>query len=347
MGEFFTYLAITGLVFWWSLILVPWRPCSTREQLEADDISVNGNAALDNITVLIPARNEGELIKHTLQALAKQGTGLNIIVIDDESQDDTAVQAKNFGAQVITGTTPPPGWSGKLWALEQGLDKVHTPYTLLLDADIELTPGIIVTLREKARNEKLALVSLMAEPPLQNYSERMLMPAFIFFFKILYPFSLANKSNSTMAAAAGGCILIETKVLHDTGAFASLHDALIDDCTLAKQVKQAGFGTWIGLSHSARSHRGYSGLKPNWEMVVRTAYTQLRYSPFLLLMATLIMMLMFWVTPFAFLWIPASEGITISVLGWVAIYLCYVPTLIYYRRSTLWVLVLPFIGTHT
>jgi hypothetical protein len=218
MGEFFTYLAITGLVFWWSLILVPWRPCSTREQLEADDISVNGNAALDNITVLIPARNEGLLIKHTLQALAKQGTGLNIIVIDDQSQDDT-------------------------------------------------------------------------------------------------------------------------------GAFASLHDALIDDCTLAKQVKQAGFGTWIGLSHSARSHRGYSGLKPNWEMVVRTAYTQLRYSPFLLLMATLIMMLMFWVTPFAFLWIPASEGITISVLGWVAIYLCYVPTLIYYRRSTLWVLAIPVIGT--
>lgn len=107
-------------------MLVPWRPCSTREQLEADDIGVDGNAALDNITVLIPARNEGLLIKHTLQALAKQGTGLNIIVIDDQSQDDTAVQAKNFGAQVIIGSTPPSGWSGKLWALGQGLDSVHT-----------------------------------------------------------------------------------------------------------------------------------------------------------------------------------------------------------------------------
>ncbi|MDP1573379.1 MAG: glycosyltransferase [Coxiellaceae bacterium] len=336
-------LALFGAIIWWSLLLVPWRPWSTREQIEAD--TKIKNAQLDDITVLIPARNEAPFIEQTLVALSKQGSGLRIIVVDDQSDDETAEQAKFYGAWVISGVTPPTGWSGKLWALEQGLHEVRTPYVLLLDADIELTPGIVATLRAKARKEKLALVSLMAELPLERFIERMLMPAFIFFFKLLYPFSLANKPTSRVAAAAGGCILVETQALRRIGAFAGLHDALIDDCTLATRIKQANLRIWVGLSHSARSQRGYDELKPIWEMVARTAYTQLNYSSVLLAICTLVMVCMFWIAPFAIFFLPDPTIFVIGLLTWAAMFLTYIPILVYYRRSLLWGFTLPIIGT--
>ncbi len=290
--EFVTYLAITGTVFWWGLVLAPWGSWRTQEQIEADSVAVDANAVLRDITVPVPARNEAPFIKHTLQALRQQGAALRIIVIDDQSTDGTAEQARHYEAEVITGSAPAPGWSGKLWALEQGLDKVRTPYTLLLDADIELAPGILVPytlnnlenmgnakivenktkkrrhiehtssffnavignlchrfsrlfsvqgtsyLTQKSTQKELALVSLMAAPPLKIVIERLLMSAFIFVFKLLYPFSLANKLSSRLAAAAGGCVLIETKALREVGAFTSIHDALIDSCTSAAQVKE-------------------------------------------------------------------------------------------------------------
>ena len=344
MLEFVLYASVFGAVCWGSLVLLPWRPWSTRENIEAP-VSFESGADLSNITVLIPARNEGPYIGHTLNGVKAQGTNIRIVVIDDQSSDDTAEQARSCGARVLSGTAPSAGWSGKLWALEQGLQEVRTPYTLLLDADIELTPGIIFELQRKARDEDLALVSLMAEPPMENFIERLLMPAFIFFFKLLYPFGLANKPESRIAAAAGGCILVETQALHTTGAFANLHNALIDDCTLAAYIKRAGFRTFIGLSHAARSHRGYQTLKPIWEMVARTAFTQLKYSVVLLAICTLIMTAMFWAAPLAFLLSPSQEACILSAVAWLAMFLTYLPTLIYYHRSPLWSLTLPVIGT--
>ncbi len=343
MADLLHYASVFGAICWCSLMLLPWRPYSTREQLEVNT-SIRSDETLANITVLMPARNEGPFIQHTLQRVTAQGAGMRIIVIDDQSTDDTAEQAKRMGIQVISGVTPPAGWSGKLWALEQGLQEVRTPYTLLLDADIELTPGIVAVLQQKARQENLALVSLMAEPPMVNFIERLLMPAFIFFFKLLYPFGLANKPASRVAAAAGGCILVETQALRSAGAFASLHDALIDDCTLARHIKRKGWRTWIGLSHAARSHRGYQSLTPIWEMVARTAYTQLNYSPLLLAICSIIMLSMFWLAPLAFLLQPGEVTYIVSSLVWVAMLFAYVPTLIYYQRSPLWVISLPVIG---
>ncbi|WP_297325529.1 glycosyltransferase [Nitrosomonas sp.] len=342
--EFVLYLSIFGVLCWWSLILFPWCPWSTREKVEVG-VSENSDTLLSDITVLIPARNEGPYIQHTLNGVKAQGEGACIIVIDDQSDDDTAQQARQCGAQVISGSAPPAGWSGKLWALEQGLKAVRTPYTLLLDADIELTPGIVTELRRKAQDENLAFISLMAKPSMKNFIERLLMPAFIFFFKLLYPFGLANRPTSRVAAAAGGCILVETQALRTVGAFANLHDALIDDCTLAAHIKRAGYRTWIGLSHAARSHRSYQALKPIWEMVTRTAYTQLRYSFILLAVCTLIMVSMFWAAPLAFLLLLAQEIYMVSLLAWVAMFITYMPTLIYYQRSPLWGLALPIIGT--
>lgn len=344
MVELVLYLSLFGVVCWCLLILLPWRPWSVREKIETQGI-VDSAGTLSDITVLIPARNEGPYIQHTLNGLRAQSEILHIIVIDDQSADDTADKAKYCGALVLSGTAPPAGWSGKLWALEQGLREIRTPYTLLLDADIELAPGIVIELQQKARNENLALVSLMAEPPMRNFIERLLMPAFIFFFKLLYPFGLANKLTSRVAAAAGGCILVETQALRSVGAFANLHNALIDDCTLATHIKRSGLRIFIGLSRSVRSHRGYQDLKPIWEMVARTAFTQLRYSFVLLVSCTLIMISMFWAAPLAFLLLPAQEAYIVSTLAWMVMFITYMPTLIYYQRSPLWSLALPVIGT--
>lgn len=332
-----------GTVCWLSLLLLPWQPISTREQIEPD-FGHQLNQNLNDVTVLIPARNEASYIQHTLDGLKLQGEGLQVIVIDDQSTDETAQLARQKGAQVIAGTTPPTGWSGKLWALEQGLKHVTTPYTLLLDADITLSQGIIPTLKNKVLTENRSMVSLMAMPPMDTLVERMLMPAFIFFFKLLYPFGLTNKPDSRMAAAAGGCILVETQALRSVSAFSSLHDALIDDCTLAARIKHSGKNIWLGLSHAARSHRGYQGLEPIWEMVARTAYTQLNYSLFLLLLCTVIMLSMFWLAPFAFLLPPDPKTYMISLIACAAMFYAYKPTLKYYRRSPLWTFALPFTG---
>lgn len=344
MIELATYfLALAGTFLWWIIVLVPWRPWNTLESLES---VIHENVPLDSITVLIPARNEGPLIKQTLNALSAQDLNLKVIVIDDQSDDDTAAQAKSCGATVLSGTTPPLGWSGKLWALEQGLSKVDTPYTLLLDADITLTQGIVAALLKKAREENLALVSLMAEPCLHRFIERLLMPAFVFFFKLLYPFQLANKLGSRISAAAGGCILVETNALRTVGAFASLHDALIDDCTLASHIKHAGLQTWIGLSHSARSHRSYDDIKTIWNMVARTAYTQLHYSFLLLFICTMVMASMFWFAPLIPLLFPLGTIVMIiGTLTWIAMAIVYAPLLRYYQRSLLWIFALPIIGT--
>jgi hypothetical protein len=137
---------------------------------------------------------------------------------------------------------------------------------------------------------------------------------------------------------------VETQALR-TGAFANLHHALIDDCTLAAHIKRTGLRTFIGLSHAARSHRGYQALKPIWEMVARTAFTQLRYSVILLAICTVIMTAMFWAAPLAALFLSAPEVYVISALAWMAMFFTYTPTLIYYRRSPLWGFALPIIGT--
>lgn len=338
-----TILAIVGAVLWLALVIVPWRPWHTREQLEPH--TAETEHLLTDITVLIPARNELQHVQRTLEALRRQGSGIKIIVVDDQSTDGTAAQAEKCGVQVIKGSSPPHGWSGKLWALEQGFREVRTPYTLLLDADIELMPGIVAALKTKMQRENLAFVSLMAEPPMERFIERLLMPPFIFFFKLLYPFSLANKPGSPVSAAAGGCIFIKTEALHTIGAFAGLRDALIDDCTLAARVKQTEQKIWVGLSHSARIHRGYHKLKSIWEMVARTAFTQLQYSPLLLFACTLIMSCMFWFAPFALLLYPSATTLMIGALAWIGMLITYFPILIYYRRSLLWALMLPIAGT--
>ncbi|MDB6144177.1 MAG: hypothetical protein JWP80_3221 [Pseudomonas sp.] len=330
--------ALLPAVMWVGLLLVPWRPWSTRERLEAH-AQTQTLTDLGAITVLIPARNEADTLGTTLTALQRQGSRLQVVVIDDQSSDATASVAASFpDTRVVNGQPLPEGWTGKLWALEQGNAGVHTPMTLLLDADIQLQPGLLSTLLAFKQREGVQLVSLMADLRRRGFYDHLLLPAFVYYFKLLYPFALSNARSRYVAAAAGGCVLVDTKVLQRIGAFACLRDALIDDCTLARQIKNAGYRTWMGLSRDVISVRPYGSLGAVHEMVARTAFTQLGYSIWMLLAVTLIFVLAY-AGPFALLDIPPERPW--ALIAWAAMTLSYLPILRYYRLSPLWALLLP------
>jgi hopene-associated glycosyltransferase HpnB len=338
-------IALSGTAIWITILLLPWRPWCTRESL--DVVPDCPPEELGDVTVLIPARNEAELIHTALAALKIQGPHLTVIITDDQSKDGTVKAALGAGLEnllVISGLPLPSGWTGKLWALEQARREVKTRLTLLMDADIELRPGSLATLRATMQKKNLQLISLMAALNMTSFWEKLLMPAFVYFFRLLYPFRLSNAASSRMAAAAGGCILVETRVLEDLGGFAAWRGELIDDCALARRVKSLGYQTWIGLTHSVRSLRRYGDLEAIWNMVARTAFKQLRYSTLLLMLCTLLMVICFVLPPAALLF-PKVTAVVLAAVGLGAMLLSYLPTLKYYGISRVWVLALPLVGT--
>ena len=342
---YWIYLATIGAFFWLVILFLPWRPWDIREVM--DSTPACPDLDLSDITVLIPARNEAEVIATTLSTLNNQGHDLAMVVLDDRSTDGTFAVAQASGVQnlrVISGEPLPAEWSGKLWALEQGFRHVNTPLALLLDADIELRPGIVQALRQKLEENHLQLVSVMAHLRMVNLWERLFMPAFVYFFKMVYPFRLSNSSSTRVAAAAGGCILLETRLIEEIGGFKAIRNELIDDCALAKRVKALGYRTWIGLTHSVHSLRSYEDLADIWNMVARTAFCQLRYSAILLAGTTIIMLLVFWL-PIAGLFFPATIAKIISACALAAMILSYLPALKFYGQSRSWALLLPLIAT--
>jgi len=338
-------LALVGALIWLAIILLPWRPWDTREVL--DPASSPPDDDLSNITALIPARNEAALIGTTLSSLKTQGHGLAIIVVDDRSTDGTVAAAQASGLEnlrIIPGGPLPEQWSGKLWALEQGFRHVETSLTLLLDADIGLAPGVVGALRQRLSENSLQLISLMARMRMVSFWERLLMPAFVYFFKMLYPFHLSNSNFTGVAAAAGGCILLETRVIKEMGGFEAIRNELIDDCALARRVKSLGCRTWIGLTHGVDSLRSYERLAGVWDMVARTGFCQLRYSALLLITTTAIMLMTFWL-PVAGLFFPTTIAKILSAGALVALILSYLPTLKFYGLSRRWGVSLPLIAT--
>ena len=345
MEAFCIFFAALSTLLWTGFALLPWRPWSSQEALDAMEGS-GGDEVLKEITVVIPARNEAEVIAQTLQSVMEQGPSLKIILIDDSSDDATiekAHQVRSANLRIVRSQPLPVGWGGKLWALEQGRQLVGTPYTLLLDADIELGRGVVQALRQKMHKEAVPFISLMAVPSMSDSCEKLLMPAFVYFFKVLYPFRLVNSHRAKMAAAAGGCILMETRSLEQIGGFASIKSAVIDDCTLARRVKSHGFKIWLGLTHSVRSVRRYQNLQEIWDMVARSAFAQLHYSVWLLVLCTLSMVLVY-EGPVV---LVASQSIPIRFLSLVSLaimFLTYIPTLRFYHRSWAWALGLPLVA---
>ena len=340
-----TLLIALSSTIWLIIWLLPCRPWSVKEQLE--HASSEQDSDLSDITVLIPARDEATCIPETLASLEKQGKDLAVVVVDDQSSDGTAELAqKSFAGnlRIVRGKELPDRWVGKLWALQQGLELVTTPLILLLDADIELAPGTIDALKNKLTSDKLALVSLMADLRKQTSWEIVLCPAFIFFFKLLYPFGRGNDPRTRLGVAAGGCILLRAEMLQTIGGFAAFKDNIIDDCELAKRVKKAGGCTWIGLTHSVKSQRGYPTLASFWHMVTRTAFTQLHYSIVWLLVTTFLMLLLFWFPVLGL----ASHSIVatcIAGLGLLLMWGAYLPTVRFYRQSPVLVMTLPLVAT--
>ncbi|MCZ6665649.1 MAG: glycosyltransferase [Gammaproteobacteria bacterium] len=337
------FLAATSFAacLWLIVLVLPWRPWSTRESLAAQAQTTRMD--FSDTTALIPARDEARCIAETLTALDRQGKLAGIILVDDQSSDGTGEIARNLRIDkltVIEGSALPPGWSGKLWALEQAARRVDTRYSLLLDADIALAPGMLAALRRRATDDDLQLASIMACLPMDTLWEKLLLPPFIYFFKLIYPFALSNRPTSRIAAAAGGCILIETDKLREIGGFEALHGAIIDDCTLARLIKRAGGRTWIGLSRDVRAVRPYASLENIWNMVARSAFTQLRYSTLWLVLCSVLLIVSFVVPVLA---LASGSGMVkltaITALG--AMGLSYVPTIRYYGLPGFWVLSLP------
>jgi hopene-associated glycosyltransferase HpnB len=340
------WLIAFGSIAWIGLILLPWRPWSTRERLEATGLS-SATGDLADISVLIPARNEEATIERTLRGLADQGQGLQIFLIDDQSIDCTRDKAEAVGLKnltIVEGRELPAAWTGKLWALEQGRQLVTSRFLLLLDADIELAPGIVSALHKKLADENLDLVSIMATLRTDLFWETWLVPAFVYFFKLIYPFALGNNRKSRLGVAAGGCILLRTEMLATIGGFEAVRGAVIDDCALAQKVKDAGGRTWIGLSRSVKSHRPYPNLSSLWAMVSRTAYTQLRYSVVILLATTCFMLIAFW-GPFLAITTTPWLLKVLAFAGWCCMIGAYLPTIRFYRLSPLWTVTLPIIAT--
>jgi hopene-associated glycosyltransferase HpnB len=329
---------------WGTLLALPWRPWGTRERLEADPTAVDVD--LSDVTALIPARNEAPVLGRTLAALARQGCGLEVVLVDDQSTDGTAAVARGAAVPaltVVTGRPVPQGWTGKVWALEQGRAHLHRPLTLLMDADVELAPGALAVLRRQLERSGAGLASLMVELPADGFWGRLLVPAFVYFFKLLYPFRLSFSERSRVAAAAGGCVLVHTRILEEIGGFAALRDAIIDDCGLAALAKRRGYRPWIGLTRSARSVRERTGLADIWHMVARTAYTQLRYSAALLLLCTLLMGAAF-VMPVYALLAGALVTRVLAACACAAMVLSYLPTLRFYGLAPGWAAALPLTG---
>ncbi|MEN9216164.1 MAG: glycosyltransferase [Gloeomargarita sp. HHBFW_bins_162] len=317
--------------------------------------------AWPGVAVVIPARNEATSLPQSLPSLLQQqyNGDCHIWLIDDQSTDGTGALAVQIAQElgccekltVLSGNPLPPGWSGKLWALQQGWQAVQGEnhqnkfkYILLTDADIAHASDSVAKLVTQAETQHLGLVSLMVLLRCESFWDRLLIPAFVFFFQKLYPFPWVNDPNKPTAAAAGGCILLQYNILQKLGGFACLRGALIDDCTLAQKVKGLNVPIWLGLTAETRSVRPYGTLASTWGMVARTAFTQLRYSPGLLLGTVLGMGLIYLLPPGGLLWglWRGTPGLVlVTGLTWGLMAGLYRRTLRWYNLPTVWGLTLP------
>lgn len=341
-----------GLAAWLYLLLARggfWR----ANILDEGDMLPEPNE-WPNVTAVIPARNEADAIPGSLPSLLTQDypKSLTVILVDDQSSDGTAtaafVAAEAAGSadrlEVLKGQALPRGWTGKLWAVNQGVlqaRELSPPprYLLLTDADIAYDPEVVRRLVMRAEAGQLALTSLMVKLRCESFAERLLIPAFVFFFQMLYPFAWVNRRNNAVAAAAGGCMLVRREALERAGGIEAIRSSLIDDCALARNMKKQG-PVWLGLTESARSLRPYPRIADIRQMVARSAYDQLNYSP-LLLAGTVIAMTIAYILPPA---LGLGGAGYAQAMGWVGSLLmtvAYLPMVRFYRLSPLWALALP------
>jgi len=332
-----TWLALASLVAWIYLALLHgrfWRagPVLTPAR----------PARAPSVAAIVPARDEAAVIADSIGSLLAQDYAgdFRVVLVDDGSEDGTGAIARSLpGARldIIAGTPRPPGWAGKLWAVQQGVAAApDADWLLLTDADIVHDPLHVATLLAQAERSGADLVSEMVALNCTTRAERALIPAFVYFFQLLYPFARVNAPRSRVAAAAGGTILIRRDTLARAGGIAAIRGALIDDVALATAVKRAGGRIWLGHSALARSIRPYPDVAEIWRMIARSAYVQLRHSPLLLAGTILGLALLFVVPPAATL-----RGEWVGALAWAVMTATFLPTLARFGLSPLRAPLLP------
>ena len=344
-------VASIALAVWLYLLLARgafWR-CSERDDWGATELP-----AWPRVAAVVPARNEAGCVGDSVGSLLAQDYrgGWTVILVDDDSSDGTAEMARRLANAderlcVVSSRGLPAGWTGKLWAAKQGIDAATAlpqppDYLLLTDADIVHAPDSVSRLVAHAEGRGLVLTSLMVKLNCESFAERATIPAFIFFFQMLYPFACVNRPQSAVAAAAGGCMLIRSDALRKAGGIEVVRAALIDDCALAKALKAHG-PIWLGLTERVRSVRRYPALADIRRMVARSAYAQLRYSP-LVLLATIAGMALAYLVPPLLAIFGSGAARWIGAGTWALMFVAFQPTLRFYRLSPLWGLALPVIA---
>ena len=333
-----------ALLVWLGLVLGHGGFWRTRER---DTGLCPPLAVWPEIVAVVPARNEADVIARSIGSLLAQDYPgpFRVILVDDGSSDGTAAIARARGdgrLTVLAGTPLPVGWTGKLWAVSQGVEAAGYPsYLWLTDADIEHASDTLRALVARAEADGLMLASLMAKLRCDSLAERALVPAFVFFFQMLYPFARVNREGG-IGAAAGGCMLVRADALVRAGGIAAIRGALIDDCAFGGLMKRHG-RIWIGLTDRSRSIRPYPGFGDIAAMISRSAYAQLRYSP-LLLVGTLTGLGLVYAAPPWLALFAHGYARAAGIGAWALMALSFQPMLRFYRRSPLWGIALPGIA---
>ena len=310
------------------------------------------------VAIIVPARDEADVIARSIGSLLAQDYpgSFRVILVDDGSSDGTASVAAATATElergsiltIMTGAPLAPGWTGKLWAMKQGVDAASEDgapspkYLLLTDADIAHTPDNLRRLVARAEAGGLVLTSLMARLSCVTAPEKLMIPAFVYFFAMVYPFGQVNDPKSRIAGAAGGCMLARADALQAAGGIAAIRTAIIDDCALGAAMKQQG-PIWLGLTDRAESQRPYVTLGEIGRMISRSAYAQLDYSPLILAGCLVGLVLTYLAPPLIAIFAPGMLKLA-GLAAWALMALSFQPMLKFYRRSPLWGLALPLIG---
>jgi len=344
-----TLLAAIPLAIWIYLFLARGNFWQVREE----DIQPQTLAIWPRVVAVVPARNEAGSITQTVNSLAKQDYPgeFSIVVVDDHSEDGTGALARKAAAEseaaeritIHSAAALPPGWTGKLWALHEGVQVASEgkpDFLWFTDADVVHAPDTLRRLVFRAEKDSLDLASFMVLLQAKTLPERLLIPPFLYFFLMLYPPRWIADSNASTAGAAGGCILLRRNVLAPIGGMASIRGEVIDDCALARAVKSRGGRIWMGLTRASVSLRSYGSFAEIRDMIARTAFTQLHYSSVLLigtLAGLFATFLLAWILFFAYpgeAWLLVDTAIALMAATFLA-------TVRFYNLSTVWALTLP------
>ncbi len=348
-GALLTGIAGLGLLIWLYLLLGRAMFWLARER---DDRREPGEPAVwPSVVAVVPARDEADVIARSIGSLLAQDYPgpFRVVLVDDQSADGTAAVARALpGAErldVLSGAALPRGWVGKMWAVDQGVTYASASrpdYLLLTDADIGHRPENLRKLVARAEAGRLTLVSLMVRLHCKTLAEQLLIPAFVFFFDMLFPFGWVNDAKRKVAAGAGGCMLVRRDALEAAGGVAAIKGAIIDDCALAGRLKAQG-PIWLGLTLRAESLRPYQGFGEVGRMVSRSAYAQLGYSPWLLA-GTVLGMGLTYLAPAALALSLHGLPAAVGAATWLLMAISFQPMLRLYRLSPFWGLALPLIG---